>query len=89
MRIYATMQRFTSIFPYLISEGKRNIQRFWPSQRRNRYPEQYVAEYKEMWKWKIKFFTKFQGRGIKIARVNSILLAKPLIYFNIVRAVAR
>ena len=29
-----------------------------------------------MWKWMVEFLSKFQGRGIKIARVNSIHFAK-------------
>ena len=30
----------------------------------------YVAEYEQMWKWMVAFISKFQGRGIKIDRVN-------------------
>ena len=37
----------------------------------------------------VEFLIEFQGRGIKIARVNSIRIAKPLIFFNILCAVAR
>ena len=32
--------------------------------------------------------SKFQGRGIKITRVNSIRVAEPLIFFNILRVIA-
>ena len=49
----------------------------------------YVAEYEQVWKWMVEFLSKFQGRGIKIGRVNSICVAKPLIFLNILRAVAR
>ena len=35
----------------------------------------------------VEFFSKFQRRDIKIDRVNSIRVAKPLIFFNILRAV--
>ena len=49
----------------------------------------YIGEYEQMWKWIFEFLSKFHGRGIKIARVNSILVAKPLIFFNILRAVTR
>ena len=35
----------------------------------------YVVEYEQMWKWMVKFFSKFQSRGIKIGRVNLILVA--------------
>ena len=31
----------------------------------------------------VKFSSKYQSRGYKIARVNSIRIAKPLIFFNI------
>ena len=34
------------------------------------------------------FLSKFQGRGIKIDRVKSIRVAKSMIFFNIVRAIA-
>ena len=37
----------------------------------------YVAEYEQMRKWMIEFLSKFQGRGFKIARDNSIHAAKP------------
>ena len=34
----------------------------------------------------LEFLSKFQGRGIKIALVNSIGIAKQPIFFNILRA---
>ena len=49
----------------------------------------YVTEYEQMWKRMGQFLSKFQGIGIKIDRVNSIGVAKPLIFFNILRAVVR
>ena len=36
----------------------------------------------------IEFFSKFRGRDIKIYRVNSIRVAKSMILFNILRAIA-
>ena len=36
----------------------------------------------------VQFLSKFQSHGIKIDRVNSIRAAKPMIFFNILRAVA-
>ena len=33
-----------------------------------------------MWKWTVEFLNKFQGRGIKIAKVNSILVVKTSIF---------
>ena len=47
-----------------------------------------VAEYKQMGKWKIEGLTKFKSRGSEIARVNSIKVTNPEIYFNFLRAVA-
>ena len=38
MWIHDTIQTFYSIYRYLISEGRWNIYRLWPSQRRNRDP---------------------------------------------------
>ena len=43
----------------------------------------YVAEYEQMWKLMVKLLSKFQGRGIKIDKVNSIRVAKSMIFFNI------
>ena len=40
--------------------------------------------------WMVKFLAKFQGiRGSKIDSVNSIRVAKPLTFFNILRSVVR
>ena len=47
----------------------------------------YVAEYEQMWKCMVEFLSKFQGYGIKIDRVDSIRLAKSMIFFNILRAI--
>ena len=41
-----------------------------------------------MWKWMVEFLSKFQGCGIKIDRVNSMSVAKSVIFFNILRAIA-
>ena len=41
-----------------------------------------------MWKWMVEFLSKFHVRGIKIDRVNSIRVAKSVIFFNILRAIA-
>ena len=49
----------------------------------------YVTEHGQMLKWMVEFLSKFQGSVIKIERVNSILVAKPLIFFNILRAGVR
>ena len=35
-----------------------------------------VIKYKNIWKLIVEFLRKFQNRGIKIARVNSILITK-------------
>ena len=49
----------------------------------------YVSEFYETWKWMVEFLSKFQGRRLKIDRVNSIGVARPLIFINISRVVAR
>ena len=80
---------FTSIFLYLISEGRRNISTLW---RHNVEPvtlSKYVVEYEQMSKFMVEFISKFHGSDIKIDRVNSILVAKLLIFFNILCAVVR
>ena len=43
-----------------------------------------VTKYKHMRKLMLVFIGKFENRGIKIARVNSIRITKLLIYFNFV-----
>ena len=36
----------------------------------------------------VEFISKFQGHRIKISRFHSILVAKPQIFFNILRAIS-
>ena len=48
-------------------------------------PRKYVPEYEKMLKCIVEFLSKFQDRGTQIDRVNSIRLAKPLIFFNITK----
>ena len=38
----------------------------------------HVTKYKNMRKWKVEFLTKFENPGIKIARVNSILITNSM-----------
>ena len=47
----------------------------------------HVTKYKNMRKWMVEFLRKFENRGIKIARVNSIITKSTsfVIYFNFVR----
>ena len=49
----------------------------------------YVTEYEQLWTWMDEFLSKFHGSGIKIDRVISIRVAKPMIFFNILYAVVR
>ena len=37
-----------------------------------------VTKYKTMRKWTVEFIRKFENRGIKISRVNSILITKSI-----------
>ena len=76
-RLQAVSKMHVPIFPYLISEGRRNCSTLWPAQKRNRDSQgTYVTKYKHMRKWIVEFLRKFESRGIKIARVNSILITK-------------
>ena len=67
-------------------------QGIWTKEGRRKFNEKmwakYVAEYEHMRIWMVEFLSKFHGHGIKIARMNSILVAKPLIFFNIISEVA-
>ena len=80
---------FTLISPYLISGRGQNISNFLPSKRRNRDPEKICCQIWTNVKLTVEFLSKFQGDGIKIEQVNAIRIVKPLIFFNILRAVAR
>ena len=81
---------FASISLDVISEGRRDIILVCVSQRRNREGEQLdsITEYELMRKGMVKFLSKFQGRGIKITRVNSVRFFKPLIFDNILPGIA-
>ena len=60
------------------------------SQNRNRDTLcEYVTEYEQMWTWMDEFLSKFHGSGIKIDRVISIRVGKPLTFLNILCAVVR
>ena len=45
---------------------------------RNRDSRKHVTKYKDMRKWMVEFLRKIEGRGIKIARVNSIHITKSI-----------
>ena len=40
--------------------------------------KKHVSKYKNMQKWMVEFLRKFENRGIKIARVNSIRITKSI-----------
>ena len=81
-------KHISSISPYLIFEWKQNISSMWPWSVETVTQNKYAAEYEQIWKWMVKFLSKFQGHDIKVARVNSIHVAKPFIFFNILCAIA-
>ena len=78
---------YTSISPYLISEGYQIFRSCDPHSIKTMTLNKYVAEYEYMGKWMVEFLNKFKGRSIKFARVNSICIAKTLNYFNILSAI--
>ena len=61
---------------YLISEERRNCSTLLPAQQRIRDSQEHVTKYKSMRKWIVEFLIEFERHGIKIARVNSILITK-------------
>ena len=73
----------TLFFPYPISEGRQNIRALHRHSAETVTLCEYVPEHEQMYKWMVEFFSKFQGRGIKMNRVNSIPVAKSLIFLNI------
>ena len=66
------------IYPYLISEGWRNCANLWPVQQQPVALCKHVTKYKHMRKWMVEFFRKSESCGFKIARVNSICIAKSI-----------
>ena len=62
------------IYPCLINEGRRNCSTLCSAQQRNCNSQEKCYHYKN----KLKFLRKFVNRGIKIARVNSILITKSI-----------
>ena len=68
---------------------ERNCSTLLPAQQRNRNSEEtYITKYKNLRKWMVEFLRKLENRGIKIVRVNSILITISInlvIYFNFVR----
>ena len=59
-------------------KGDENCSPLCPAEQRNRDSQKHVTKYKNMRKWMVEFLRKFDNRGIKIARVNSILITKSI-----------
>ena len=77
-RLQVVSEIHAPIYPYLISERRRNCSTLWPAQQQNRDLRKHVTKHKNMWEWMVEFLRKFENRGIKIARVNSILITKSI-----------
>ena len=54
------------------SEGRRNCPTFGSAWQRNRDSQETCTKYKHLRKLMLVFLEKFENRGIKIGRVNSI-----------------
>ena len=67
------------IYPCLIiSEGRRNCSTFDHHSNETATVRKHVTKSKHMQKFMLVFLIKFQNRGIKIARVNSIRITKSI-----------
>ena len=69
---------FVPICPYVISDGDEIVlasDRHWDE---TVTLTKHVTKYKYMRKWMVEFLSKSESRGIKIARVNSIRMAKSI-----------
>ena len=77
-RLQAVSKIHVPIYPFQISEGRRNCSTLWPAQQRNRDSRETCYQYKNMRKRMVNFFRKFENRGIKIARFNSLLISKSI-----------
>ena len=67
------------IYPYIISEIVR------PCDRHSNVTvtlRKHVTKYKHIRKWMVEFLRKFENRGIKIARVNSMRITKSINLFQ-------
>ena len=78
-RLQAVSKIHVQIYPYLISDGKRNFSR--PCGRHVNETvtgRKHVTKIKNMRKWMVEFVRKFENRGIKIVPYNSILITKSI-----------
>ena len=66
------------IYPYLISKGDEIVRLCNRRSNETVTLKKDVTKYKNMRKCIIEFLRKFEYRGIKIARVNSILITKSI-----------
>ena len=77
-RLQAVSKIRVPIYPYLLVKGDEIVR---PCDRHSNETvtlRKHATKYKNIRKWTIKFFRKFENRGIKIARVNSILITKSI-----------
>ena len=75
-RLQSVSKIHVPIYPYLISKCDEIV---LPCDRHSNETvtlRKHVTKYKNMQKWMVEFLRKFENRGIKKARVNSIFLTK-------------
>ena len=74
IRLQAVSKIHVPIYPYLISEGDEIIRPCYRHRNETAILRKHVTKFKYIRKWMVEFLSKFENRGNKIARVNSILI---------------
>ena len=64
--------------PYLISKVRRIVRHCDRHRNETVTLRKHITKYKNIRKWIVEILRKFKNRGIKIARVNSILITKSI-----------
>ena len=75
-RLQAVSKIHVPVYPDIISERNEIVR---PCDRQSNETvtlSKHITKYKHMRKWMVEYLRKFDNRGIKIARVNSIRIRK-------------
>ena len=80
-RLQAVSMIHVPIYPYLISEKRRKVRPCDWHSNETATLRKHVTKYKHIRKWMVEFLKKFENRGIKIARANSIPIKKSINLF--------
>ena len=78
-RLQAASKIYVPIYPYqIIVKGDEIVRPCNRHSNETMTLRKHIFKYKHMRKWMVEFFREFENRGIKISRVNSILITKSI-----------